>query len=87
MAAMEIGISYQAVSKWPDDLPARICDRVIAAVARKRMPEIIGSDGMASAPASIATDPVVEFTKGPSDRVGEVARERSRPFARGQTHE
>jgi len=40
-AAKEIGISYQAVDKWPDELPARIADRVLAAVARKRLgPEL-----------------------------------------------
>ena len=36
LAAKEIGISYQAVNKWPDPLPARIADRVEAAVARKQ---------------------------------------------------
>lgn len=35
-AAAEIGISYQAVVKWPDVLPSRIEDRVLAALARKR---------------------------------------------------
>ena len=35
-AAAEIGISYQAVVKWPDVLPSRIADRVLAALARKR---------------------------------------------------
>ncbi len=35
VAAKAIGISYQAVSKWPDVLPPRIADRVIAAYARK----------------------------------------------------
>jgi len=34
-SAKAIGISYQAVSKWPDVLPPRIADRVIAAYARK----------------------------------------------------
>jgi len=33
-AADSIGISYQAVSKWPDILPSRIEDRVIAALSR-----------------------------------------------------
>lgn len=37
-AADAIGASYQAVSKWPEILPRRIEDRVIAAVARKRLP-------------------------------------------------
>lgn len=34
-AARAIGIEYQAVVKWPDVLPPRIADRVIAAVARE----------------------------------------------------
>lgn len=38
LAAKAIGISYQAVDKWPDQLPARIADRVLAAVARKHLP-------------------------------------------------
>lgn len=42
-AAKAIGISYQAVHKWPDVLPEAIADRVIAAVARKHLPpELIG---------------------------------------------
>lgn len=34
-AAEAIGITYQAVDKWPDELPQRIVDRVFAAVVRK----------------------------------------------------
>lgn len=30
-AAKAVGISYQAVDKWPDKLPPRIADRVQAA--------------------------------------------------------
>lgn len=42
-AAEAIGISYQAVDKWPDVLPARIADRVLAAQARKHLPpELLG---------------------------------------------
>lgn len=37
-AAKEIGVSYQAVDKWPDELPARIADRVLAVLARKYLP-------------------------------------------------
>ena len=33
-AAKAIGVSYQAVSKWPDVLTDRISDRVHAALAR-----------------------------------------------------
>lgn len=34
-AAKTIGISYQAVNKWPETLSPKIVDRVIAAIARK----------------------------------------------------
>lgn len=37
-AAAAIGVSYQAVDKWPDPLPPRIADRVLAALARKHLP-------------------------------------------------
>lgn len=37
-AADAIGISYQAVEKWPDPLPDRIADRVVAAIARRTLP-------------------------------------------------
>ncbi len=35
-AARAIGISPSAVSQWPDVLPRRIEDRVLAAVARQQ---------------------------------------------------
>lgn len=54
LVAHEIGISYQAVDKWPDELPDRIADRVIAAVAKKRYPELLGE----KAPA--LTDPAAD---------------------------
>lgn len=38
-AAKAIGISYQAVKKWPDELPPRIADRVYAVWGKKNMPE------------------------------------------------
>ena len=34
-AAREIGVTFQAVNKWPEELPARIRDRVQAALYRK----------------------------------------------------
>ena len=34
-AAEAIGVTYQAVNKWPDELPERIADRVQAALWRK----------------------------------------------------
>jgi hypothetical protein len=45
-AAKEIGVSYQAVNKWPDELPPRIEDRVWAALARKQRLAI--ADGAAA---------------------------------------
>lgn len=44
-AAEAIGITYQGVEKWPDELPDRIADRVVAAIARKHLPAaLIGGD-------------------------------------------
>lgn len=37
-AADAIGITPQAYSQWPDPLPRRLEDRVIAAIARRRLP-------------------------------------------------
>ncbi len=34
-AARAINITKSAVSKWPDDLPPRIADRVHAAISRR----------------------------------------------------
>jgi molybdenum-dependent DNA-binding transcriptional regulator ModE len=34
-AAESVGVSYQAVVKWPDELPTRIADRVQAAMWRR----------------------------------------------------
>jgi hypothetical protein len=34
-AAEAIGINSQAISQWPDELPPRLADRVIAACVRK----------------------------------------------------
>lgn len=48
-AAEAIGVTYQAVDKWPDVLPQRIADRVIAAVARKHLPpSVIGEEASAA---------------------------------------
>jgi len=33
-AAETIGVTYQAVNKWPEELPQRIVDRVFAAFVR-----------------------------------------------------
>ncbi len=36
-AAEAIGVTYQAVDKWPEELPPRIADRVLAALARQHL--------------------------------------------------
>jgi len=44
-AAKSIGrISSAAISQWPEDLPPRIEDRVLAALARKYLPAEMLSD-------------------------------------------
>jgi len=44
-AAKAVGVTASAVSQWPDELPERISDRVLAALARKHLsPELIGVD-------------------------------------------
>lgn len=45
-AAHAIGISYQAVKQWPDELPPRIADRVLASIARKHLPELVEDDAL-----------------------------------------
>ncbi len=48
-AAQAIGVSYQAVDKWPDVLPSRIADRVLAVQARKHLPaELLGTESAES---------------------------------------
>lgn len=37
-AARKVGITASAVSQWPDELPPAIADRVVAAIARERLP-------------------------------------------------
>lgn len=59
-AAKEIGVTYQAIDKWPDELPPRLADRVLAAVARKRFPEL--------ADDKAAPDPEVAHAKAVTDR-------------------
>lgn len=54
-AAKAIGISYQAVDKWPDELPPRIADRVYAVWGKENMPELAPSP---VSPAQAATENV-----------------------------
>lgn len=41
--AREVGCSFQAVSAWPEVLPPRIADRVLAVMARRYLaPRLLG---------------------------------------------
>jgi hypothetical protein len=52
IAAEAMGVSYQAVSGWPDELPPRISDRVLGVVAKRRFPELVAAiTGGAAEPA------------------------------------
>ena len=50
--AAAVGVTPSAVSQWPDELPDRIADRVLAALARKHLPP--GLIGEATAQAQEA---------------------------------
>lgn len=44
-ASRMVGVTASAISQWPEELPATIEDRVIAAIARKHLPpELIGQE-------------------------------------------
>jgi hypothetical protein len=55
-AAEAVGVSQSAISQWPDELPLRISDRVLAALARRHLaPELIGAEPAGeSTPTGIA---------------------------------
>lgn len=58
LAAAEIGISASAVSQWPEELPSRITDRVLAALARKHLPpHLLGEEGAAAPATASAPQP------------------------------
>lgn len=51
-AAKAIGINPQAVTQWPEELPARIADRVVAALARRILPPaMLGAAPVAKEPS------------------------------------
>jgi hypothetical protein len=52
-AAEQLGVTRQAVDKWPDLLPLRIADRVRGAWARKHVPWMINRS---AAPAEATTE-------------------------------
>lgn len=65
--ASAVGVTAQAVSQWPDELPKRIEDRVLAALARKHLPAGLIDGSVA------AEETRVQFHPGMVDlREGEV---------------
>jgi len=45
-AAAAVGVTPSAITQWPDELPGRLEDRVLAALARKHLPPaLIGQAG------------------------------------------
>lgn len=53
-AAKEVGVSASAVSQWPDELPRRIEDRVLASLARKHLPpELLNGAAAQAAPTNV----------------------------------
>lgn len=56
--AKEVGVSSSAVSQWPEELPPRIEDRVLAALARRHLPKALWQD--AEAAEANALQPLVE---------------------------
>lgn len=55
-AAVEIGVSVQAISQWPDELPPRIADRVQAALWRKSQGAALRATAAAAADLPEARD-------------------------------
>lgn len=53
-AASAIGVTPSAIAQWPDELPARLSDRVLAVLARKHLPpEMIGADVAPAVPQEV----------------------------------
>lgn len=50
-AASAMGVTYQAVDKWPENLPQRISDRVLGVWVRKEQPEV-AAQAVSDLPAS-----------------------------------
>lgn len=52
--AAAVGCTASAVRQWPDPLPPRIADRVLAALARRHLPPEVLAGEEAPAPAAAA---------------------------------
>lgn len=53
-AAAACRVSASAVTQWPEELPDRIADRVLAAIARKHLPpELTGGEPDAASASEV----------------------------------
>ena len=84
-AAASLGVSYQAVNKWPDQLPDRIADRVLGACVRRgisvpdeymdnrREPSVAQTGDLSSkvnAAAPLTADPELEADLAKAEQAG-----------------
>lgn len=88
-AAAALGVSYQAVNKWPDVLPDRIADRVLGACVRcgihvpgeytnAKLPPL--SDvAAASAAAPLTADPALQAELAKAEQAGLVLLPKQAP--------
>jgi hypothetical protein len=67
-AAEAIGVTYQAVDKWPAELPPRIADRVHAALWRQSQDSPVKRPEPSEAPAG-AAEPVDPYTPAQDETV------------------
>lgn len=85
-AAVAMGISYQAVNKWPDLLPDRIADRVLGTCVRRGIPipaeftdkrHLAGAAVQADAP--LTADPALNAELAKAERAGLVVLPKKQP--------
>lgn len=81
-AARELEVTYQAVDKWPEELPRRIADRVLGAYARKAMPEVV--DRWTRQGDEAAANQAELFAQG--DREGAAGHDATLPAAASAVH-
>jgi hypothetical protein len=89
-AAEAIGVTYQAVDKWPAELPPRIADRVHAALWRqsqdatvKRLESTLNRTEPSEAPAG-AAEPVDPYSPAHDETVKRLMQA-TKPLARRRT--
>lgn len=77
--ARAIGVSHTAVQKWPDMLPRRLEDRVIAAAVREQSREKLLAVMALMSPTPTVPEPddSVDVDIGPTDTVMDILIEES----------